>query len=180
LPWARQMEDLQTVVPALVAAALAAHLHGRFEAAADLIEELARTTGHSAPWRSRHLPTALKVLVASDKLQEAEGVVPRNEPPAVRDRNCVLTAQAIIKEARGEMKEAGDLYHDCARRWADYGFVLEEGQAYLGLARCLIALGQRVAATEPLQKARAIFVRLRAIPLIDEVDRHLGQQGLAP
>jgi hypothetical protein len=53
--------------------------------------------------------------------------------------------------------------------------VLEEGQAHLGLARCLIALGDEQAAIGPLQKAGAIFARLGAIPLVEEVDRHLGQ-----
>jgi hypothetical protein len=92
-----------------------------------------------------------------------------------RDRHCALTAKAIIAEVHDDTAQALDLYTEAARRWADYGFVLEEGQAHLGLARCLIALGDRQAATEPLQKARAIFSKLGAVPLIDEVDHHLGQ-----
>jgi hypothetical protein len=51
------------------------------------------------------------------------------------------------------------------QRWVDYGFVLEEGQARLGFARGLIALDDREAARGPLQKARAIFSRLGAVPL---------------
>jgi hypothetical protein len=53
--------------------------------------------------------------------------------------------------------------------------MLEEGQAHLGLARCLIAIGDRRAAKEPLQQARAIFSRLGALPLINETDIHLDQ-----
>jgi hypothetical protein len=52
----------------------------------------------------------------------------------------VLTAEAIFAEARGDMEELRDLYQEAAQRWAYYGFVLEEGQAHLGFARCLIAL----------------------------------------
>ena len=52
--------------------------------------------------------------------------------------------------------------------------MLEEGQAHLGLARCLIALDDHEAATEPLQKARTIFERLGAVPLHNEVDGYLG------
>ncbi|MCA1604056.1 MAG: hypothetical protein LC775_00890 [Acidobacteria bacterium] len=66
-----------------------------------------------------------------------------------------------------------------AQRWADYGFVLEEGQAHLGLARCLIALGEPQAAAEPLKKAREIFCRLGAIPLINETDTYLHQTEAA-
>lgn len=49
-----------------------------------------------------------------------------------------------------------DIVQEAARRWANFGFALEYGQAHLGLARCLIALSNLEAATEPLQKARAI------------------------
>jgi len=53
--------------------------------------------------------------------------------------------------------------------------VLEEGQAHLGLARCLIALGDRESATIPLpQRARTIFERLGTVPLLGEVDGYLG------
>jgi tetratricopeptide (TPR) repeat protein len=53
---------------------------------------------------------------------------------------------AILAEAKGLTDEARALYQQAAERWADYGFVLEEGQAHLGLARCLIALGDEQAA----------------------------------
>jgi hypothetical protein len=79
----------------------------------------------------------------------------------------------------GSLEETGYLHQKLPKRWADYGFVLEEGQAYLGLARCLIALGDRHAATEPLQKARAIFSRLGAVPLINETDGYLQQAEAA-
>lgn len=51
--------------------------------------------------------------------------------------------------------------------------MLEEGQAHLGLGRCLIALGDREAAADPLLKARAIFTKLQARALSSEVDTHL-------
>ncbi len=46
---------------------------------------------------------------------------------------------------------------------------------YLGLARCLIGLGDQATAIESLHKARAIFTKLQARPLLDEVDRHLDR-----
>lgn len=82
-------------------------------------------------------------------------------------------------EATDQIEEARTLYQEAAQRWADYGFVLEEGQAHLGLARCLIALGDHEAAAEPLHKARAIFERLGAVPLINETDSYLQAQAVS-
>jgi hypothetical protein len=45
------------------------------------------------------------------------------------------------------------------------------------LARCLIALGDRQAPTEPLQKARGIFSRLGAVPVIEEADSYLRAEA---
>jgi hypothetical protein len=58
------------------------------------------------------------------------------------------------------IEHALTLYVEAARRWKDYGHLLEEGYARLGAARCLLAMGDRKAATQPLQDARAIFERL--------------------
>jgi tetratricopeptide (TPR) repeat protein len=141
----------------------------------NLVDELMRATRHGGPWRSRHLPTALRILVSAGELDKAESFAADIDVTATRDLNCVLTGQAILAEAKGNTEKARSLYQEAAQRWGDYSFVLEEGQAYLGLARCLIALGDREAATEPLHEARVIFSRLRALPLIEEVDHHLDR-----
>ncbi|HZJ51652.1 MAG TPA: tetratricopeptide repeat protein, partial [Actinomycetota bacterium] len=172
LPDARR-EIIDAVVSALAVAALIDHMQGETEEAVGLIEELERATSHSAHWRSRHLPTALRILVAAGRIDLANGFAQGLEVFATRDLNCVLTGKAILAEARGEVDEARDLYREAAQRWADFGFVLEEGQAHLGLARCLVALGKREAATAPLEKARAIFSRLGAVTLIEETDGYL-------
>jgi hypothetical protein len=64
---------------------------------------------------------------------------------------------------------------EASKQCAGYGLVLEEGHVHLGLARCLITLGDREAATETLQKARSIFSRLGAIPLLQEMDDYMRQ-----
>jgi len=123
----------------------------------------------------RYLPTIVRILVSADQVDKAERFLAGMEVNAARDQHSLLTGHAIVTEATGLMEEARDLYREAVQRWTDYGFVLEEGQAHLGLARCLINLGDRAAATEPLQKARAIFTKLQARPLTEEVDRHLEQ-----
>jgi tetratricopeptide (TPR) repeat protein len=175
LPRARDVADLQSLVPALAVSAHLARMSGDHKAAIDLIEELDQVTRHSTPWRSRHLPTALRVLIAAGEVEKAKRFASGIEVTATSDCTCVLTGQAILAEAKGQIEQARNLYQQAAQRWADYGFVLEEGQAHLGLGRCLIALAEREASTEPLQKARTIFSELGARSLLDEVDRHLGE-----
>jgi tetratricopeptide (TPR) repeat protein len=177
LPLAREIEDLQSLVPALAVSALATQLRGDQKAAVELLEELGGITRHIPTWRSRHLPTALRVLIAVGEVERAGRFANAIEVTATRDVNCVLTGQAILAEATDEIEQARDLYQEAAQRWADYGFVLEEGQAHLGLGRCLIALGDRGTAKETLQKARVIFAKLDAVPLIQETDSYLQAEA---
>ena len=84
-----------------------------------------------------------------------------------------MTAQAIVAEAGGEFEQSIALYNDASRRWNEYGFVLEEGQALLGRGRCLIAIGRRSEASSPLHQAGQLFATLGAKPLLDETDSYL-------
>jgi tetratricopeptide (TPR) repeat protein len=177
LPRAREGQLLQALVPALAVAALVAQIRSKQEEAVALIVELHAICRDSATLRSPHLPTALRILVDAGELDRAENFAGGIEVTAARDRNCVLTGQAILAEAKTETEEARHLYREAAQRWADFGFVLEEGQADLGFARCLVALDNREAATEPLQRARAIFSRLGAVPLIKETDSLLQDEA---
>jgi class 3 adenylate cyclase/tetratricopeptide (TPR) repeat protein len=175
LSMARRMETLPTLALCLIISGVIAHMQEDSEAAVDLVEELDRATIHSAPWRSRYLPAALRVLISAGEVEKAISFADGLEVAAARDRYCVLTGRAILAETQGLTEDARDFYAQAAEQWADYGFVLEEGQAHLGLARCLIVGGNGQAAVQPLHKARAIFSRLGAGRLIAEVDRHLGK-----
>jgi hypothetical protein len=77
-------------------------------------------------------------------------------------------------EARGDFMEAGRLYGDVARQWAEYGHVLEHGQALFGVGRSLIRAGEPDA-TGKLHNAHAVFARLSARPLMAEVDAWLAR-----
>ena len=65
----------------------------------------------------------------------AESFISGMEGAALRDRNCLLTGRALVAEAHEEHDRAVELYDHAARRWDDFGFVLEHGQAFLGAAR---------------------------------------------
>jgi hypothetical protein len=70
--------------------------------------------------------------------------------------------------------EAARLYDEVARRWAEYGHVLEHGQALFGLGRNMLRVGEQDAAGE-LDNAHAVFARLSARPLMAEVDAWLAR-----
>ena len=156
---------------------MAAWGSGDFREATSWLREFAEIAEDRHPhFRAEYLPEVIRILAANgdaaliDRLMVTEADV-----STAGDQNSVLMAQAVLSEAGEDHAAARSLYQEAAQRWADYGFVLEEGQAHLGLARCLIALGDREAAIEPLQKARAIFSRLGAVPLINETDTYLNQ-----
>jgi hypothetical protein len=56
---------------------------------------------------------------------------------------------------------------------------MERGHSLLGVGRSFIAVGAREAAIKPLDKARAIFYRLGAVPLLNETDTYLAQAEAA-
>jgi tetratricopeptide (TPR) repeat protein len=98
------------------------------------------------------------------------------EVPLTRDQHSVVTARGLVAEAKGELEDALPLFSDAARRWDDYGHVLEQAQALAGGGRCLLGLGRTDGASPSLQQAREIFVILGADPLIADVDGYLGHR----
>jgi len=170
--------DAEGMVPALGVAAIIRAAVGDQTGAVGFVSRLADMTEQRPSWWAWFLPSAIRILAAAGELGMAEErLIDEAEVGAARDKNSALTAKAILLEAQGQIEEARDLYQEAAQRWADYGFMLEEGQANLGLARSLIALGDREAATDPLHKARVIFERLGAVPLINETDSHLRAEA---
>jgi len=170
---AREIEDLQVLVPTLAVAGLIECAQGRIKQAVALVAELDNLTREHHGWRARFLPSAVRILVSAGQVHEADESMAGMVVSAARDQYSLLTGNALVTEATGHIEEACKLHEEAAQRWTDYGFVLEEGQARLALGRCLITLGEPVTATAPLQKARAIFERLGAVPLLNDVDRFL-------
>jgi hypothetical protein len=104
----------------------------------------------------------------------AEQLLTSVKATPARTQHSLLSVQAVLAEARGDVKEASKLYAEAAERWSRFGVVFEHGQALLGLGRCLTRIGQP-RAREHLIKASAIFARLKARPLLDETHDWLHQ-----
>jgi tetratricopeptide (TPR) repeat protein len=174
LPRAREIRDPQVLVPAVAVMAILEHARGNRSTSVRLIEEIEEVTRHRPVFRARHLPEAARVCAAAGAIPLAERLLESSGHAAARHRHSVLTARAVLAEARGRLEEAGALHAEASERWADYGFALERGQAALGAGRCLVALDRGPEAVGWLDQARSTFGALGARPLAAEADRFLG------
>jgi len=170
LPRARSIADPQVLAPALAIEALIQAALGDASTAVALVEEFERSTRQEAGYRANHLADAVAVCASAGALDLGAALLEDVETVAARHRHGVLAARAVLAEGRGELEEAHGLYAEAAERWADYGFVLGEGQALLGECRCLLELGRGNGVGGKLARARTLFVNLGARPLLAEVD----------
>jgi tetratricopeptide (TPR) repeat protein len=146
LPRAREIDDLQQLVPALVNAALVEHATGDHPAALALVSEAARITADRAGG-GRFLGQCLADMVriaAAPVPDLARSLIEQAEPTATatRYRLTTTTATAGLAEATGDPERAAELFAEAAIGWATYGHVHEQALALLGQGRCLLRLGR--------------------------------------
>jgi tetratricopeptide (TPR) repeat protein len=146
LPRAREIGDVQVVGLALWANALLENAQGRTAAAMPLLQEAAKIAARERTWLSVFMPDAMRILVSSGRVQEATelfgSLLSFDNLFAARDLNAKESAAALLAEAAGKTDDAVELFRAAARGWHDYGSVVEEAHALLGVGRCLIALGR--------------------------------------
>jgi hypothetical protein len=169
LPAARKIDDLQVLVPALATAALVRQASGERRAVTRLVAELrtatARGGGHW--YRAQHLADLARLCVAAGAPALAAELVEETRAVPARHQLAALSARAVLDEARGDLHGAAGRYQQAAAGWAAYGHVVEEGQALLGAARCLLRTDPPGAPAK-LRAAHAIFTSLGAHPLAAE------------
>jgi class 3 adenylate cyclase/tetratricopeptide (TPR) repeat protein len=174
LSQARDIDDLQILVPALAAGA-AVEAAGNPPLAAHLIQELNRETharGGGQWYLGLYLAGLVRTCMATHQHALASQLIDHAPTRAARHQHARLTAQAVLAEAGGELHKAAELYEQVAERWTQYGHVLERGQGLLGAGRCLVRLNRPQAAPK-LQHARTSFAALGARPLLAETDAWL-------
>jgi class 3 adenylate cyclase/tetratricopeptide (TPR) repeat protein len=170
LPRAREVGDLQILIPALVVASVFEAAHNRRKEAVALVEEFEKLTGSRPLWRALELCEAVRIEVWAGLVDRSPRLVEGIRSTTARDRCSAAGANAAIAEATTAPDEAARLYRIAAVEWQRFGHVVENGFALLGEGRCLVKLDLRAEATEPLGRARVIFQRLNAAPLVAEVD----------
>jgi tetratricopeptide (TPR) repeat protein len=171
---ARETEDPLFVVLGLASAALVRAGLGQRETAAALLREI---DAHHGARANPHYPSRLNDMVRTalgiGEADLAERLVAGYKPRTPFGEHALVAANAMLAEARGDFAAAVRAYADAAERWAQFGIVPEHAYALLGEGRCLVGLGRRVEAREPLVAAREIFESLGARPALAETDAFL-------
>jgi class 3 adenylate cyclase/tetratricopeptide (TPR) repeat protein len=175
LPRARLISDPQTLARAFPVAGLVKQARGDVDGAVRCVKEFVATTRQApAFYQVQPLLELIRICLAAGEPTLAEQLLTSVKANPARVQHSLLSAQAVLAEARGDIKEASKLYAEAAERWSRFGVVFEHGRALLGLGRCLTRIGQP-RAREHLMKASAIFARLKARPLLDETHDWLHQ-----
>src|SRR5262249_17307740 len=139
---ARLIGDPQVLTHALRTGALIAQARGKPAEAVRLLEDLDGRVPTGNPYRAVSLPDAVRIWVAAQAGGAAErlfGAVAEGTPRAAW---AVVTAEAVLGEAQGELEQAAERYETAAGRWSEFGFALERGHALFGAGRCLVGLGR--------------------------------------
>ncbi|MGZ4401218.1 MAG: hypothetical protein ACXVYM_10140, partial [Gaiellaceae bacterium] len=173
---ARDSGEAQLVAAAFGPAALAHLATGKSERARALLAELEHTPGvGEILFYPAFLPQLVRSALACGDPQLAHKLVRGIKPRTPLHRHALCASRAALAEAAGdELDEAAALYAEAAEGWASFGDVPERGFALFGQGRCLVGL-RRSRDDRPLREAREIFVRLRARPLVAEIDDLLGR-----
>jgi len=161
LPRAREIDDLQQLVPALVNAALVAQATGDPPAALALVAEAAQLTtdragGHR--FLGQHVADMVRIA-ATPAPALARDLITAAEPTATRYRLAATTAAAVLAESMGELEQAATLFAEAAEGWGSYRQVLEHALALLGQGRCLVGMG----GSEGENVLRVAHERLKAL-----------------
>jgi hypothetical protein len=170
---ARPLENAPLVLQAALAAALARLAAGDRPGTGALVREVLDMTREDPEVRADDLPTLSRLAVdagATDLAVELLGGM--EDHRLERYRLALMSARAIVDEARGELRVALDTYGEAADAWARWGHFVEEAYALLGSGRCLIGLGRTEEARDRLGAARTMFAHLGAgqpLAVLDEL-----------
>ncbi|MGZ8631699.1 MAG: ATP-binding protein [Actinomycetota bacterium] len=165
LPTARQIEDLQVLAPALMAATVAHAAAGDVDGARSLAAAFDEATG-SGPteYRELYLPEVVRVLVSAGAVEQAERLIGERAVHVLRTRLAVASSRALVAEARGDSGIAAEAFTEAAEGWGTWGGIFERAHALAGQARSLAALGRNGDAGAARREAERIFTRLGVQP----------------
>jgi hypothetical protein len=114
-------------------------------------------------------------LVALGEVDLAERLIPDHaDARTKRHRVSLMTARAVVAEARGLTNDALMGFKLSVSQWRAHGFRLELGLTLIGAARCLLELDRRDEAADSLLEARDVLRPLHAAPALAEIADLLG------
>jgi ATP/maltotriose-dependent transcriptional regulator MalT len=126
------------------------------------------------------LAAATDVLVAVGDLDAAHDAAAELQDIAMRSEAALLQAMAAyatgcVQLASGDPDGALASLRGACRLWLDLGMTHDVARAQVQLARACVALHDRDTAKLELGAARAVFVRLGAVPDVAAVDQLLDR-----
>jgi class 3 adenylate cyclase/tetratricopeptide (TPR) repeat protein len=139
---ARNVEELQALVPALVMGAAMAASRSDAATARSLLEEFDEVTrGVAEEYRGSRLAEVARTSVSVGADDLLEQIVSTTEAHSKRDSLQLGTAGAVLAEVRNA-SAAAERYGSAAAGWRSFGVPHEEALARLGRARATRAAGQ--------------------------------------
>ncbi|MEP7223666.1 MAG: adenylate/guanylate cyclase domain-containing protein [Actinomycetota bacterium] len=175
VPRAREIADGQVIVPAFRLAAMNRVLHGDPAGGVAFVQELGELMRERPGNHAWLLEDSARVCLAGGAADLLRELTERVAPPMWRDRNCVLSARAVLAELDGDPEAALELHLEAAEAWAAFPHVYEHGHARLGAGRCLLEIGRVPEARERLLQGRELFAGLGATPSLAEADELLAR-----
>jgi DNA-binding NarL/FixJ family response regulator len=153
---------------------------GRTEAAVTAIRRLLTET-HGPVRRSRLLPSAVEILLASGDLDEARRCAEEltgigSAFGFAAPQAAAAHATAAVALSAGEHSEALDAARTACRLWTGIAAPYEAARARIVLAKALLAIGDEESARAELSTAKNALVELGAAPAVSEVDQLLGRR----
>jgi class 3 adenylate cyclase/tetratricopeptide (TPR) repeat protein len=141
--------------------ALPLALEGGGWLAIDIYRHLAETLVHSG-----------RVEDARELVAFAARDVPEEDHYA---RAALLVAEAIVATAGRESTTAATAFAEALRLMEEQELVIDVGETRIALARALRAFGDLSGARTELEGARALFARMDARAVVDQIDRELAE-----
>jgi tetratricopeptide (TPR) repeat protein len=161
IPIAHQSGDLQIQTPVLVTAAIVEQLRGNGDAALGHIRELEEATREGpTEYRELQAPAVLRICLANGEVQLATEVLGDRHVFVTATQDAVLTARALLAEARHDLEGAAALFEESAAAWETYGDPFERAHALLGLSRCSVSPGRSNPAAVASAEAKRLFATL--------------------
>jgi hypothetical protein len=157
---AREAEDLQFLLPALSAAALASAATGDAAGAATLAADFVeRTHGRPTVYRELYGPAVIRACLSSDADDLAGRLADDMSGASARQRAAAVTARALVDRAAARVDTALAGFERARGMWRDGSNAVEEAFADLGAAECLAGLGRT---EEAAARAAAAAARFRS------------------
>lgn len=170
LPKIRRIGDTQILAPGLITAALWELAARNISRAVQLADEFVEAAADIPVFICWQLPDAARIYAVGGETAKLAGIIDSVRAGLTRDRLGLAAARPILSEALGNLEQALSEYLEAARGWESFPFPFEQAHALFGAGRCLVGSARADEAGPHLEKARAIFGSLGALPLVAEVD----------